>query len=92
MANKKAQRASVRVKDLTTAIKAIETLQAGRERGKFKFSVENYNAFDEVLDNFKCAIANVRGKKRNPLHMEIITDPEIQSFNAEQFRAPKVKY
>tara|TARA_A200000159_G_scaffold155148_1_gene168665 strand:- start:424 stop:702 length:279 start_codon:yes stop_codon:yes gene_type:complete len=91
MANKKAQRASVKIKDLVTSIKAIETLQAGRERGEFKFAAETYNVFDEVLDNFKCAIANVRGKKRNPLSMEIITDPEIQSFNAQQFRAPEVQ-
>ena len=85
MATKKAQRANVRIKDLTKAIKAIETLQAGRERGEFKFASETYNAFDEVLDNFKCAIANVRGKKRNPLSMEIIADPEVQKFNAESF-------
>ena len=82
----KAQRATVRVKDLTRAIKAIETLQAGRERGEFKFAKETYNEFDEVLDNFKCAIANVRGKKRNPLSMEIITDPEVQKYNAESFQ------
>jgi len=82
----KAQRATVRVKDLTRAIKAIETLQAGRERGEFKFAMETYNEFDEVLDNFKCAIANVRGKKRNPLSMEIITDPEVQKYNAESFQ------
>ena len=82
----KAQRATVRVKDLTRAIKAIETLQAGRERGEFKFAMETYNEFDEVLDNFKCAIANVRGKKTNPLSMEIITDPEVQKYNAESFQ------
>ena len=82
----KAQRATVRVKDLTRAIKAIETLQAGRERGEFKFAMETYNDFDEVLDNFKCAIANVRGKKRNAIAMEIITDPEVQKYNAESFQ------
>ena len=85
MATKKAQRAIVRKKDLTRAINAIETLQAGRERGEFIFAKETYNEFDEVLDNFKCAIANVRGKKRNPLSMEIIADPEVQKFNAESF-------
>lgn len=85
MANKKAQRASVKIKDLVTSIKAIETLQAGRERGEFKFATETYNEFDEVLDNFKCAIANVRGKKRNPLSMEITTDPEMQRYNVESF-------
>ena len=46
---------------------------------------KNYNDFDETLDNFKCAIANVRGKKRNPLSMEIVADPEVQKFNAESF-------
>ena len=35
---KAAQRANVRIKDLTRAIKAIETLQAGLERGEFKFA------------------------------------------------------
>ena len=85
MTTKKALRASVRIKDLTRAIKAIETLQAGRERGEFNFARETYNDFDETLDNFKCAIANVRGKKRNPLSMEIVADPEVQKFNAESF-------
>ena len=86
MTTKKALRASVRIKDLTRAIKAIETLQAGRERGEFNFAIETYNDFDEVLDNFKCAIANVKGKKRNPLSMEITTDPERQKYNREFYK------
>ena len=85
MATKKAQRANVRIKDLTRAIKAIETLQAGLERGEFKFAKETYNEFDEALANFKCEISKVRGVKRNPLSMEIITDPEVQRYNVESF-------
>ena len=82
---KKALTANVRIKDLTGAIKAIETLQAGRERGEFKFAKETFHEFDEILNNFKCSIANVRGRRRNPIVMEVISDPEVQKFNAESF-------
>ena len=35
----KPQETKVKVKDLSTAIKALETLQDGREKGKFDFDL-----------------------------------------------------
>ena len=84
----KPQEAKVKVKDLSTAIKALETLQDGREKGKFDFATSVYDDFDKTINNFKCAIAKVRGQKRNSIKMEITQSEEEAKFRAEQFKAP----
>ena len=53
----KPQETKVKVKDLSTAIKALETLQDGREKGKFDFATSVYEDFDKTINNFKSAIA-----------------------------------
>ena len=83
----KAQQTTVRIKDLSTAIKALETLQAGKEKGQFQFATSVYDDFDNAIDNFKCAIAKTRGKKRNSIKMEIIKNEEESNFLARM--APK---
>mgnify|MGYP001174966778 CR=1 FL=1 len=84
----KAQETKVSVKDLNLAIKALETLQEGKEKGKLDFAVSVYNEFDRAISNFKCAIARVRGKKRDSIKMEITKSEEEAKYRAEQFKAP----
>ena len=45
----KPQETKVKVKDLSTAIKALETLQDGREKGKFDFAISVYDDFDKEM-------------------------------------------
>ena len=84
----KAQETKVKVRDLSTAIKALETLQDYKEKGKFDFALSVYESNDKAINNFKCAIAKVRGQRRNSIKMEITQSEEEAKWKAEQFKAP----
>jgi len=80
--------ANVQVMHLKTLLKGIETLQDGREKGLFNFSLTTFNDQEIAIKHIKCSIATAEGnkkKKRNTIRdFNIISDPETQKANAER--------
>ena len=74
----KPQTATVRVKDLSLAIKAMNTLLGAKEKGEMEFATSVYHDFEKAIGNFQCEIAKIRGKKRDSIKIEITrTEEEV---------------
>tara|TARA_B000000565_G_scaffold142016_1_gene107406 strand:+ start:628 stop:990 length:363 start_codon:yes stop_codon:yes gene_type:complete len=67
----KPQTATVRVKDLSLAIKAMNTLLGAKEKGEMEFATSVYHDFEKAIGNFQCEIAKIRGKKRDSIKIHI---------------------
>ena len=72
----KAQTATVRIKDLNLAIKAMNTLLGARENGEMEFATSVYHDVENAICNFQCEIAKIRGKKRDSIKIEITRTEE----------------
>ena len=79
----KPQTATVRVKDLSLAIKAMNTLLGAKENGEMEFATSVYNDFEKAICNFNCEIAKIRGKKRDSIKIQITRTEEERNFQKD---------
>tara|TARA_A100001391_G_scaffold183841_1_gene151365 strand:- start:344 stop:616 length:273 start_codon:yes stop_codon:yes gene_type:complete len=90
MASNKPLKTTVNNKHLTNVLKLVDTYQIKTEKGEWEVEKGTYQAIIKAGEHFRCEMAKQSRQRRKTMKINVITDPEIQAFNAEQFRAPEV--
>ena len=81
----KVQTTSISNTQLKHLLKLADTCQFKAENGEWKLETGTYQSIKKAAGHVRCEMAKQQRQTRRTMNIEVITEPERQEFQREQF-------